>query len=120
VTELRADVSAEEPSVDPLPDADAYVEPVARRYPSTIGGFCYLLVLAATGVGVGVVWAGDWRDGVKWIGGAMIAAAAIRLVLPTRSAGMLAVRKRGVDAFLLAAVGVGVIFLSESIPNQPL
>ncbi len=120
MTGQRADVAADDPSVDPLPEEEAYVEPEARLYPSTIGGYFYLLVLAATGVGIGIAWTGDWRDGVKWIGGALIFAAAIRLVLPARSAGMLAVRNRAVDAFMLSAVGAVVIILSESIPNQPL
>ena len=92
----------------------------ARLYPSTVGGYFYLLVLVATGVGIGITWTGDWRDGVKWIGGALILAAVIRLVLPARSAGMLAVRNRAVDAVMLSAVGATLIILSESIPNQPL
>ncbi len=100
---------------------EAPVEPEEpRRHPSTIGGMFYLLVLAATGLGVGiVVWSGDWRRGVTWVGGALVAAAAARLVLRNRDAGMLAVRHRLFDVFLLAAVGVILILLAATIPNQP-
>ncbi len=96
------------------------IEPEPRRLPSTIGGMFYLLVLAATGLGVGIaVWSGDWRRGVTWIGGALLAASAVRLVLRNRDAGMLAVRHRLVDVFLLAAVGTVLIVLADTIPNQP-
>jgi hypothetical protein len=90
-----------------------------RRYPSTIGGMFYLLVLAATAVGIGIVSTGNWRLGTEWMAGALIAAALARLVLPRRDAGMLAVRHRLFDCVLLAGVGVILIFLAITIPNQP-
>ena len=104
--------------VDDVPPASA--EPHGRRYPSTIGGAFYLLVLGVSAVGLGVVTQGDWRLGVRWIGAALVLAAVARLVLPTRQAGMLAVRRRTVDVVILAGVGVAMLFLSASIPNQPL
>jgi hypothetical protein len=103
---------------EPLPDL-VPPEEAPRRYPSTIGGIFYLAVLAGVGIGIGLAWSGDWRLGVKWFGGALVAAGAIRLVLRTRDAGMLAVRHRLVDVALLAGTGAVLIFLSESIPNQP-
>ncbi len=118
--------SVTDPALDPphdeKPDPLSPEPPVdlPRRYPSTIGGLCYLAVLAVVGVGLYVAGTGEWRDGAKWIGAALIGAAVLRLVLRTRDAGMLAVRHRFVDAALLSAVGAAVIFLSESIPNQPL
>ena len=109
----------DQPPVDSQPDEEAF-EPEPRRHPSTIGGLFYLVVLAVTGVGIAICWTGDWRLGVKWVGAALIAGAVARLVLPRKDAGMLAVRNRAVDAALLSGVGVTLIFLSESIPNQPL
>jgi len=109
----------DQPPVDPLPDEEAS-EPEPRRHPSTIGGLFYLVVVAITAVGIVISWTGDWRLGVKWIGAALILGAVVRLVLPRRDAGMLAVRNRAVDAVMLSAVGATVIFLTESIPNQPL
>ena len=94
-------------------------EPKGRRYPSTIGGIFYLVVLAATAVGIGIVSTGDWRPGIRWIAGGLIFAAVVRLVLPARDAGMLAVRHRIVDCLMLSTVGVLLIFLASTIPNQP-
>jgi hypothetical protein len=91
-----------------------------RRYPSTIGGALYLLALLGVGVGLLVAVLIDWRLGVRWLGGSLIFAAGCRLVVPSRQAGMLAVRHRLVDTFMLTGVGVVLIFLAADIPNQPL
>jgi hypothetical protein len=98
----------------------ARVEASRRRRPSTIGGAVYLAVLAAAGVGLGIVSHGNWRLGVKWIALSLVVAAVVRLALPAREAGMLAVRRRLIDVGILAAVGAGLWFLSINIPNQPL
>jgi len=111
-----------EPDLDPLVEdvpADG-AEPRGRRYPSTIGGASYLLVLGVSAVGLGIVIHGDWRLGVRWVGSALVLAALARLALPTRQAGMLAVRRRTVDVLTLAGVGAALWFLASSIPNQPL
>ena len=107
-----------DPPVEDVPPESA--EPEGRRYPSTIGGAFYLLVLAVSAVGLGIVVQGSWRLGVKWIGAGLVFAALIRLVIPTPQAGMLAVRRRAVDVVILAALGAALWFLSTSIPNQPL
>lgn len=112
-------VPSEEEIAAELDEVHAAEEPHPRRYPSTIGGVFYLGVLAATMIGLGVVWAGDWRLGMRWVGGALLAAALLRLVLRTRDAGMLAVRHRVIDCFLLGSVGGVVIFLAQTIPDQP-
>lgn len=91
-----------------------------RRYPSTIGGAFYLVVIAVTAIGFGIVTTGAWREGIRWIAGALLFAAVVRAVLPARDAGMLAVRRRWWDCFLLAGVGVALILLAGSIPDQPL
>ncbi len=90
-----------------------------RRYPSTIGGMFYLVVLAVAVVSLGVVIGGSWRTGIRWIGGALIFAAGVRVVLKGRDAGMLAVRSKWIDAVMLSGVGAALIFLAGSIPDQP-
>jgi Protein of unknown function (DUF3017) len=102
--------------VEPL-SAD---EDEGRRYPSTIGGAFYLVVLAVVGISIGIVTTGDWRLGVRWFGGALLFAALVRAVLPAKDAGMLAVRRRWWDCLLLAGTGAALIFLAGSIPDQPL
>ncbi|GAA1926328.1 hypothetical protein GCM10009737_30190 [Nocardioides lentus] len=91
-----------------------------RRYPSTIGGALYLVVLAVTAAGVVVAGIGPWRTGLRVVAGALVAAALLRLALRTRDAGMLAVRHRAFDAALLLALGGAIVFLTSSIPDQPL
>ena len=107
--------AAADPEATPEPDP----QPEERRYPSTIGGAFYLLILVGTGVGVGIVASGDWRLGIRCVGGALAFAAVCRLVLPNRDAGMLAVRSRFVDAGILAGLGLALFFLATTIPDQP-
>ena len=89
-----------------------------RRHPSTIGGACYLGVLLVVLAGLGVVAAGHWRGGIHVVALALVAAAGARLVLPSRDAGMLAVRNRFLDATLLAVVGIVLWVLASTIPDQ--
>jgi len=125
-------VVTEEPSGDePVPSPEEIAEELdavaeehdareeERRYPSTIGGAFYLLILAAGAVGIAIVWAGDWRLGIRCLAGALCVAAFLRLVLPARDAGMLAVRNRFFDAILLGGVGAAMFFLLTTIPSQP-
>jgi hypothetical protein len=90
-----------------------------RRYPSTIGGAFYLSILAAAGAALVIASRSDWRLGIKVLGGAMIVAALLRLVLANRDAGMLAVRNRFVDAFLLGGAGAALIALATTIRDMP-
>ncbi|MCD4524587.1 DUF3017 domain-containing protein [Nocardioides sp. cx-173] len=113
----------------PLPDDRLPQEPVdadeppaasdERRYPSTIGGAFYLVILLTTAVGFVIVVTGDWRVGIRWLALSLVAASAARLVLPERDAGMLAVRDRWFDCVLLAGVGAALLFLAQTIPDQP-
>jgi hypothetical protein len=98
---------------EPLPDEEP------RRYPSTIGGAFYICILIATGAALVVAARNDWRVGVQILGGAVLVAALLRLILATRDAGMLAVRHRAIDVFLLTSAGLALIVLAGSIPNQP-
>jgi hypothetical protein len=111
-------VSAEElvDGVRSEPSGDADEE---RRYPSTIGGAFYLVVLAVCAVGVGIVATGEWRSGIRVFGAALLAAALARLLLPNRDAGMLAVRFKAHDVVVLVALGTALILLAGSIPDQP-
>jgi hypothetical protein len=91
-----------------------------RRIPSTVGGAVYLVVVAVSAVGLLVVALGPWRRGVAMIGAALLVAAVARVVLPSRDAGMLRVRRsRWVDVLMLAGVGTTLLVLASVIPNQP-
>ena len=108
----------EEPEeLEELEEPEESEEP--RRYPSTVGGALYLGVLGLCGAGVAVVAGGDWRLGVRVLAIGLMVAAGLRLVLPKRDAGMLAVRHRAIDVTLLAALGGLLYFLAVTIPDQP-
>ena len=90
-----------------------------RRYPSTIGGMFYLLVMGGVAAALALVVLDEWRSGIRVMGGALLFAALVRLVLRTRDAGMLAVRHKLLDALILVLLGGALIFLADSIPDQP-
>jgi hypothetical protein len=113
-------LTVEQPVTDATPTPPDADPEQGRRHPSTIGGMFYLGVLGLTLVGIGIVATGDWRAGIRWVAGGLLLASAVRLVLPSREAGMLAVRHRAVDCLMLAVVGVLLLFLASTIPNQPL
>ncbi|UMG93344.1 DUF3017 domain-containing protein [Nocardioides sp. TF02-7] len=74
----------------------------------------------ATATGIAMTWrSDDWRLGVRVVAGALAAAAALRLVLPQKDAGMLAVRHRLVDVLLVGSVATALFVLVASIPDQP-
>ena len=88
------------------------------RRPQTLGGTIYLLVLAASLIGLGIVAAGAWRTGVGWIGTGVLVAALARLVLAEEAAGMLRVRRKWSDVLMLTVAGVALVVLSIVVPNQ--
>ena len=95
-------------------------QPPRRKYPSTIGGALYILVLLATAVGIWITWREhEWRLGIRVVAGALAAASALRLVLPQRDAGMLAVRPRLFDVVLVGSIAVALFVLAANIPDQP-
>ncbi|WP_018331019.1 DUF3017 domain-containing protein [Actinomycetospora chiangmaiensis] len=68
------------------------------------------------------VWIGlqHWRGGTTILGVALLLAAVLRVALPDRTAGLLAVRPRRTDVITYAAFGLVVILLSLSITGGPL
>ena len=82
-----------------------------RRYPSTIGGALLPRRAGRVAVGLGITGARDWRLGMRWIAASLLVAAALRLVLPDRDAGMLAVRRRSIDVLMLAWPASALIVL---------
>ncbi|GAB3028218.1 hypothetical protein GCM10011376_16340 [Nocardioides flavus (ex Wang et al. 2016)] len=120
IPDTQARTSHIEPPESVPPVSAEPVDPdEPRRYPSTIGGAFYLLVLGAVGVAMVVVVLDEWRTGIRLMGGSLIFAAAVRLVLRRRDAGMLAVRHKLLDALILVVLGGALIFLAGSIPDQP-
>ena len=76
-----------------------------------------LAVLAVVAVGLALVAVEHWRRGLTVMGLALVGAALLRLFLPERRVGFLAVRSRPVDVVLLAAAGVALTAISLAIPG---
>ncbi|MGY1742000.1 MULTISPECIES: DUF3017 domain-containing protein [unclassified Blastococcus] len=93
--------------------------PLYRRRPFLAGllrQLPLLAVLLGVGVGLGMVALEHWRRGLVVVGVSLMAAGLLRLLLPVRRVGFLAVRSRPVDVVLLAGVGAAVVAVALSIP----
>jgi hypothetical protein len=121
VSALLDDGAATTPEPETGPEslgvADGALAGIAAQ-PSTVGGAVYLLVIAATAVGLGIVEWGSWRLGVKVIGVAVLVAAVTRACLNSFNSGMLRVRSKPFDLVLLTTLGVTLIVLAIVVPNQ--
>ncbi|QWC86024.1 DUF3017 domain-containing protein [Nocardioidaceae bacterium] len=86
--------------------------------PEHAGGVVYLLVLAASVLGVVLAAAGPWRAGVSVVAATLLLAALARLRLPQEEAGMLGVRGKLVDVVMLLVVSGSLLLLVVGIPEQ--
>ena len=77
-----------------------------------------LSVLLTVGLGLVLVTFEHWRRGLVVIGLALIGAALLRLLLPVRRVGFLAVRSRPVDVVLMAGAGVALTVIALAIPGS--
>jgi hypothetical protein len=75
-----------------------------------------LAVLAVGLAGVVAAAQHHWRKGLYVVAAALFLGAALRLVLPTRRVGSLAVRGKPVDVGTLLALGVAVALLAGAVP----
>jgi hypothetical protein len=74
-----------------------------------------VLGLALLGLPLAVVV--DWQVGAFALGLSLLLGGGLRLALPVRTAGWLAVRTRGLDAALLLGLGFAVVVLANTIPR---
>jgi len=94
--------------------------PLYRRRPFLAGlirQLPLLAVLVAVAVGLLLVTFEHWRKGLVVVGVALLAAAAIRLLMPLRRVGFLAVRSRSVDVVLMAGAGLLMTVIALAIPG---
>lgn len=85
-----------------------------------VGALAYLAVLVCTGAGVYISWRQGSQGGGKGAivaGAALLVAAAIRLVLPGRLAGLLASRRRATDVLTLTVLGAGLLVAGLVLPR---
>jgi hypothetical protein len=89
--------------------------PLYVRHPFLAGLVRQLPLLAAilvVGAGLLLVTFGEWRRGLVVVGLALVGAALLRLLLPLRRVGLLAVRSRSIDVLLLTGTGLALIVLT--------
>ena len=91
---------------------------VARRAAQALAWLPYLIVLGGVAVGLFVIWQGSQYAGrgAALVGSALLVAAAARLVLPPRHAGLLASRGKALDVAAFAVLGAGVLVVAASLP----
>ena len=76
-----------------------------------------LVVIVVVGAGLLLVAADRWRSGLVVMGLALVAAGLLRLLLPVRRVGFLAVRSRPIDVALTTGVGLAVVVIALAIPT---
>jgi hypothetical protein len=76
-----------------------------------------LAVLATVAVGLLLVALDHWRKGLVVVGLALLAAALIRLLLPLRRVGFLAVRSRPIDVVLTGGAGLLLTIIALAVPG---
>jgi Protein of unknown function (DUF3017) len=74
-------------------------------------------VLLVVGAGLALGASGRWRAGAAVIAAAVLLGGVLRLVLPVRRAGLLAVRSRRLDAVVLLGLGLALSVLAWSVPE---
>ena len=76
-----------------------------------------LAVLVVVGVGLLLVTFQHWRRGLVVMGLALIVGAVLRLFVPLRRVGFLAVRSRPVDVLLMGGAGLALVVIALAVPG---
>jgi Protein of unknown function (DUF3017) len=72
-------------------------------------------VLLIAGAGMVRTLTQHWREGAVLLGGALIVAAVLRLLLPTDRVGLLAIRSRAIDVLCYGGLGSVIAVLAMTI-----
>jgi hypothetical protein len=75
-----------------------------------------LVVIVTVGVGLLLTAAEQWRGGLVVMGLALVLAGVLRLLLPVRRIGFLAVRSRPIDVALTTGAGLALAVIALAIP----
>jgi hypothetical protein len=75
-----------------------------------------LAVLMTVAVGLLLVVFDHWRKGLVVIGLALVGAAVLRLLVPLRAVGFLAVRSRPIDVVLMGGTGLVLTVIALAVP----
>ncbi len=87
-----------------------------RRWTEEIGRYTpFVLVMAIVAAGVVLIFLYHWRIGSGLIGGSLLVAAGLRLLLPEKQLGLIALRRRFTDILLYGAFGTLMIWVALTI-----
>jgi hypothetical protein len=86
------------------------------RAPRLANEWPALLVLAVGLFGVVAAAQHHWRKGLYVAASALLLGAVLRLVLPARRVGSLAVRAKTIDVVTLLVLGAGLALLAGAVP----
>jgi hypothetical protein len=87
-----------------------------RRWTEEIGRYTpFVLVMAIVAAGVVLIFLYHWRIGSGLIGGSLLVAAGLRLLLPEKQLGLIALRRRFTDILLYGAFGSLMIWVALTI-----
>ena len=78
-----------------------------------------LVCLAGVALSVGIMATGHWRRGSMAFAVTVLIAGLLRLVLPRRLAGLLAVRARWIDCLIMLGLGALMAALVMIVPHSP-
>jgi hypothetical protein len=78
------------------------------------------LVMLIVAAGMVRVLTQHWREGAALLGGALLVAAVLRMLLPGDRVGMLAIRSKPIDVLCYSAFGVVLVALAVQITHGSL
>jgi Protein of unknown function (DUF3017) len=110
-TDEETDDAVEVVVRDAQVDTAVPVEPQVRKS-GVLGELPLALVIGGVAAGLVVIALHHFRWGNLLIAGSLLVGALFRLVLPTRRAGLLAVRARFTDVVTMAVMGAGLLVLA--------
>jgi DUF3017 family protein len=90
-----------------------------RRRQSRFTQLPFAVVLLVMAVAVLRIVQYHWREGAALIGAALLLAGALRAVLPTAKAGLLAIRGKIVDIVTYAGLAAAVLYVALTIIGGP-
>ncbi|EOD69347.1 DUF3017 domain-containing protein [Amycolatopsis vancoresmycina] len=92
---------------------------VSGHRPSRFTQLPFAAVLLVVAVAALRIFQYHWREGAALIGVALLLAAALRAVLPTARAGLLAIRGKIVDVVTFTALAAAVLYVALTIIGGP-
>jgi hypothetical protein len=106
------------PAANPRPAAQTHARATKAAAVHPVSWLPYLVVLAGAGAGLFFAWQGSRYAslGTSLVGGALLAAAVARLLLPQRYAGLLTSRQKAPDVAGFAVFGTAVLALALMLP----